>query len=52
MSRRRATSAASAALSAMQQASAEWLTGKNDPGARVAYLDHWEYDALGYKRPT
>ena len=38
-------------LSAMRRAAGEWLAAKDDQAAREAYLDRWQYDILGYRRP-
>ena len=40
------------ALAAMRRAASEWLPARDDPIACQAYLDHWQYDVLGYKRPS
>jgi hypothetical protein len=39
------------ALAAMRRAASEWVAVKDDPLSRDTYLDHWQYDVLGYKRP-
>ena len=40
------------ALAAMRRAATEWLAAGDDPLAREAYLDHWQYDVLGCERPS
>lgn len=40
------------ALAEMRLAASEWLVVLDDPTARAAYLDHWQYDVLGYERPS
>jgi hypothetical protein len=42
----------SEALAAMRHASLEWHAVRNNPAAREAYLDHWQYTVLGYERPA
>jgi hypothetical protein len=34
----------------MRSAAAGWSAAKDESGERDAYLDHWQYDILGYKR--
>jgi hypothetical protein len=35
----------------MRRAAREWLAVYDDPGARARYLDHWQYDECGDRRP-
>ncbi len=39
------------AVAAMQRAASEWPAARDNPAAREQYLDHWQYDVLGYERP-
>jgi hypothetical protein len=38
------------ACAEMRSAAAGWLAAKDEPGRRDAYLDHWQYDILSYRR--
>ena len=38
------------ALREMHRAANEWLAARDSSAAREAYLDHWQYEVLGYKR--
>jgi len=38
------------ACAEMRRAAHGWSAVKDEPGEREAYLDHWQYDILGYER--
>jgi hypothetical protein len=39
-------------VTAIRRAASEWLAAKDDSATRETYLNHWQYDVLGYRRPV